>query len=1845
MVSSVLSAGLTTVYQHLTAFAGLESFWTNFDSIFGTQYNIAVAQSLRSQWQSGNFSQLPTIEVIDDQILGNARGAYASSTNVIYLSDQFVETASYQQLEAVILEEIGHFVDAQVNSTDTAGDEGELFSALVRGVDLSAAELSQIKAEDDHAAIVVDGETVAVEQSITQVGKWDYLSYANAVAVVSNYAYVVGDTLEIIDISNPSNPVFKSSYDIAYGQDIQIVGNYAYVADGSLGLQIINISNPSAPTLAGSYDTPNHAYGVQIVGNYAYVADSSSGLKIINISNPSAPTLAGSYDTYYAHGVQVVGNYAYIADSSSGLKIVNISNPSAPTLYGSYNTYYTEGVEVVGKYAYVADGNSGLTILNISNPAAPTLAGSYSTSGFAQGVQVTGNYAYIADGDSGLQIINISNPSAPTFAGFYDTTGSAYGVQVAGNYAYVADGESGLQIINISSPSAPTLSGSYAATGIAYGVQVVGNYAYVADFFSGLQIINISNPSAPTLAGSYDATDWAFGVQVVGNYAYVADGGSGLQIINISNPSTPILAGSYDTDIIVALGVQVVGNYAYVAGGNSGLQIINIGNPLAPTLAGAYDTSNYAQGVQVAGNYAYIADGESGLQIINISNPSAPTFVGSYDTSSSAYGVQVVGNYAYVADILSGLQIINISNPSAPTLAGSYDTYAYGVQVVGNYAYVADWYTGLQIINISNPSAPSLADFYDTSGYARGVQVVGNYAYVADDEGGLKILNVIDFTGSSTSLSIAATNGNQTEGNSGSKAFTFTITRTGNTTVTNTVNWSITGTGTNPANGTDFVGNVLPSGTVTFGVNETSKLITVQINGDTATEANESFTVAIFNPSNGAAISTATATGTIQNDDTAQITLTLSPNSVTEDGTPNLVYTFTRTGTITNALTVNFSVNGTATFNNDYSQTGAATFTTATGTITFVAGSTTATLTVNPTADTTVESNETVALTLTPGTGYTLGTTTAVTGTITNDDLPSITLAVVPVNVLEDGTTNLVYTFTRTGPTTNALTVNYSIAGTANSSDYTGATPGTGKTITFAAGSATATLTVDPTADTTVESNETVALTLATGTGYTVGTTTAVTGTITNDDSTPNPFSPISGYGFVSASGAVAKAINQSPFPEIPVYGGVNDWNVNMVDAPEAWAKGYTGSGIVVAVVDTGVDRNHLELSSNIWTNSDEIANDGIDNDNNGFIDDFYGWNFVDNSNNTLDVYGHGTHVSGTIAGLKNNVGVTGIAYDAKIMPVKVLSDSGSGSYWGVAQGIRYAVDNGAKVINMSLGGPSPDTGLQQAVKYASDHGVIVVMAAGNNSESQPIYPGYYALEHGLVVGAVDSSNEMAYFSNQAGSNSSMAYVTAPGVSVYSSLPNGQYASWSGTSMATPHVAGVVALMLSANPNLSDAQVRNIITSTTETDPTLTNFPINPNTYLDTNLGIVQGLLVVGDANNNALVGGAGDDTLQGLAGNDILDGKTGADQLQGGSGNDTYVVDSVGDAVTETSTLSTEIDTVQSSVTYTLGANLENLTLTGNAAINGTGNSLNNSLTGNNFNNTLNGGDGNDTLNGSTGVDTLIGGLGNDVYQVDSTTDVITENSGQGTDTIQSSVTYTIASLANIENLTLTGSSVITATGNTANNSLTGNTVNNTLNGGDGNDTLNGGAGNDSLIGGNGNDFAYYYSSTASVTVNLTTGTASDGLGGTDTLSFIENVQGSNTASDNLTGNTGVNILYGYGGADILTGGGGNDLLYLGSDTVKDTVNYTSGDGADTVYNFVRGASGDLLKFTGITAIDVQVSGTNTLFKVGDGISGNTGFGSGTLLLTTSATTGFNATDIGVNLFNVTNSAGFFFS
>ncbi|MFM6024176.1 MAG: hypothetical protein ACKPER_14820, partial [Dolichospermum sp.] len=243
-----------------------------------------------------------------------------------------------------------------------------------------------------------------------------------------------------------------------------------------------------------------------------------------------------------------------------------------------------------------------------------------------------------------------------------------------------------------------------------------------------------------------------------------------------------------------------------------------------------------------------------------------------------------------------------------------------------------------------------------------------------------------------------------------------------------------------------------------------------------------------------------------------------------------------------------------------------------------------------------------------------------------------------------------------------------------------------------------------------------------------------------------------------------------------------------------------------------------------------------------------------------------------------------------------------------------------------------------------------------------------------------------------------------------------------------------------------------------------------------------------GTTGNDWIKGGIGDDDLDGGSGDDTLDGGIGKDFLIGGAGNDTFIVDNIGDIVAEG--LNAGIDSVESSVTWTLRANLENLTLTGTTKIDGTGNNLSNTITGNSGNNVLTGGLGNDTLIGGTGTDTLVGGVGNDSYYVDNTADIITENLNQGNDSVFSTITYTLGT--NVENLTLQGTTAINGTGNTLNNIIIGNSGNNVLTGGLGNDTLNGDTGTDTLVGGSGDD-SYFVDNTADIiTENLNEGTDS---------------------------------------------------------------------------------------------------------------------------------------------------------
>lgn len=345
--------------------------------------------------------------------------------------------------------------------------------------------------------------------------------------------------------------------------------------------------------------------------------------------------------------------------------------------------------------------------------------------------------------------------------------------------------------------------------------------------------------------------------------------------------------------------------------------------------------------------------------------------------------------------------------------------------------------------------------------------------------------------------------------------------------------------------------------------------------------------------------------------------------------------------------------------------------------------------------------------------------------------------------------------------------------------------------------------------------------------------------------SSPIPYNTTSGFGLVNAAAATATATGQNPFPEVANLGG-NNWTLDAIKVPETWSKGYTGQGIVVAVIDTGVDYKHSDLDGNIWVNPREIPNNKKDDDGNGYIDDIQGWDFVTDDNDPMDLEGHGTHIAGTIAAENNGFGVIGVAPNAKIMPVRVLDASGNGSILDVAAGIRYAADNGAKVINLSLGGDINTPAEASAIKYAVEKGAIVVSAAGNQSQKQPGFPARYATHFGIAAGAVNRNNQMATFSDLAG-NLPLDYLNAPGVNIYSTFLNNSYRSFSGTSMASPHIAGVVALVLSANPNLTPVQLERILTTTANStivqprtqvsNNFLTNFSQVANTNVDSLTG------------------------------------------------------------------------------------------------------------------------------------------------------------------------------------------------------------------------------------------------------------------------------------------------------------------------------------------------------------------------------------------------------------------------
>ncbi|MBD2144597.1 S8 family serine peptidase [Sphaerospermopsis sp. FACHB-1194] len=863
------------------------------------------------------------------------------------------------------------------------------------------------------------------------------------------------------------------------------------------------------------------------------------------------------------------------------------------------------------------------------------------------------------------------------------------------------------------------------------------------------------------------------------------------------------------------------------------------------------------------------------------------------------------------------------------------------------------------------------------------------------------------------------------------------------------------------------------------------------------------------------------------------ITVVANDASAGEPANPGQ-YTLTRTGLTTSSLTVNVALTGTATNGTDY--------TTIPTTVTFAAGSSTALVNLNVTDDTLVEGAETAILTVTSGTGYTVGTSASATVNIADNDLPSINLSA-NQTVVEGNTSpqNVTYTVTLSSASTETVTVQYATVGNTAiaGSDYTT----TSGTLTFAPGVTSQVINIPILNDDLNEADETFTLTLSSPTNANLGTTTTVTTTITDtltaDVTTTLPAGvenlTLTGTAAINGTGNAGNNVLTGNSANNSLTGGAGNDTLNGGAGIDALIGGLgddayivdSNTDIITENANEGTDtiQSSVTFSISAITNIENLtltgtaAINGTGNAGNNVLTG-------NSANNTLnagagnDTLDGGAGIDALIGGLGNDVYIVDSATD-------IITENAGGGTDTIQSSVTFNIVTRTNIENLTLTGAAAINGTGNA---------------GNN----------------VLIG--NSANNIL---NGGAGNDTLD--GGAGIdTLIGSLGNDVYSVDSTTDIITENAGGGTDTIQS---------------SVTFSIATLTN---------------IENLTLTGtDAINGT--GNAGNNVITGNSANNSLDGAAGIDTLIGGDGNDTYYVDNTGDTITENANQGT--DTVYSTTNYTLSANIEDLTLTGSDAINGTGNAGNNVITGSSADNILDGASGNDTLNGGAGIDTLIGGLGDDAYIVDTTTDTITENANEGTDTISTSVTYSLAALANVENLTLGGTEAINGTGNAANNVLTGNAADNTLDGASGNDTLDGGGGIDILIGGDGNDTYYVDTTDDTITENANEGT--DTVYTTTDYALLENLENltltgtaangtGNDGNNVITGNELDNILDGGAGIDTLIGGDGNDTYYV--DDSSDIITENANEGTDTVYsttNYTLSANIENLTLTGTAAIN----------------------------------------------------------
>ncbi len=1270
-----LRAALNLVNNYLNNFANSSDFSNGFDLAFGNNYDRHLVRIFQKQWQTKTFT-IPPIQIVQDRVLGTAVGAFAASNNTIYISETLATSGNIDRLTAVLLEELGHSIDARINTKDSAGDEGEIFSNLVRGNHLSATQLAALKAEDDRAVITINGKSIVVEQAnptagndlldgtsdddtIDGLGGNDTINglagndsliggigddTINAGTGIDTVVGGTGNDLLIINYSGSTTSIFPSPsntiadngangysgdyfdsdsnfvtfseierFDITggsgndyllggknndalkggAGNDSLDGGGGVDTIDGGAGNDTLVINFRTLTTaVTGNLGTGNGIVGgvsfsnIEVFnlttgsGNDSLTGGGLNDFLIGGAGNDTISGLAGNDRLIGGDGNDIInggegndgidggigddtinagtGTDTVVGGTGNDLLVINYSSSTTPVSPSLSNPIVDNGTN-----GYSGDySDSGSSVVSFSEIERFDLTGGsgddYLLGGKNNDALKGGAGNDSLDGGGGVDTIDGGAGNDTLVINFRTLT-----TAVTGNLGAGSGIVGGVSFSNIEAFNVTTGSGNDNLTGGGLDDTITGGAGN--DTINGLAGNDrlIGGDGNDTISGGEgnDAINGGIGDDTInagtGTDTVVGGSGNDLLVINYSRSTTPVSplrsnpivdngANGYSGQYSSGFADNKVLTFSEIerfdiTGGSDGDDLF--GGKNNDTLkGGAGDDRLYTGGGGVD-----IIDGGSGTDTVVIDFSTLTTAV----TASVGTGSGTVGGVTFsnveAFDLTTGSgndsltggngRDIIIGGAGNDTIDGGISDFDFlsggaGNDIISAGTGLVDVFGGtgndLLVINYRNPISLSSSDPLSdngTNGYSG--------EYKDGDSGSVTFSEIerFDITGGNGDDNLVGGKNNDAlkggagndllDGGLGIDTFGFggvgfsSVASIGLDTVSNFVantdkiklhksTFSAITTAAGASIGTNFVS--VTDDRLVFGAS--AAIIYSIASGRLFYNADGATLGAGANGGQFAILPsglTLSASDFIVVDD--KINLSVAPASVTEDGIANLVYTFTRTDITNSPLTVNFTVGGTGTFNNDYAQTGAASFTATTGSVTFAPGAATATVKIDPTTDTIFEANETVALTLASGTGYSVGTTTAVTGTITNDDT-QVTLAVAPLTVNEDGTTNLVYTFTRAGVTTNALTVNYSVGGTATlGTDYaqTGAATFTATTgtVTFAAGATTAIVTIDPTGDPTIEANETVALTLASGTGYSVGTTTAAIGTILDDDLLP----------------------------------------------------------------------------------------------------------------------------------------------------------------------------------------------------------------------------------------------------------------------------------------------------------------------------------------------------------------------------------------------------------------------------------------------------------------------------------------------------------------------------------------------------------------------------------------------------------------------------------------------------------------------------------------------------------------------------------------------------------------------